>query len=82
MEVPHPPGGLPRGDRFERAPWFFVDVVKELAEMGVSVEVVNKGVLETAGFLNSFKPSVELFGRTHRRGQATRSNGSCLSNQT
>ena len=71
MEVPHPPGGIPRGDRFECAPRFFVDVVKELAEMGVSVEVVNKCVLETADFLNSFKPIVELFRRTHRRRQAT-----------
>ena len=79
MEVPHPPCGFVRGDRFERAAWFFVDVVKEFAEMGVSVGVVNKGVLETAGFLNSLKPSVELFGCTHRRGQATiRDRTGCL----
>ena len=82
MEVPHPPGGFARGDRFERATWFFVNVVKVLAEMRVSVGVVNEGVLETAGFLNSLKPSVELFGRTHRRGQATIRDRTGMFNQT
>ena len=77
MEVSHPPSGFVRGDRLEHAIRFYVDVVKELAEMGVSVGVVNKGVLETADFLNGFEPCVELFRGTHRCGQTTaRSNGS------
>ena len=48
-----------------------MDVIKELAEMRVSMRVVDKGVLETSSFLNSFEPSVELLGRTHRRGQSS-----------
>lgn len=39
--------------------------------MGVSVRVVDKGVLETARFLNSFEPCVKFLGLSDRRGQAT-----------
>lgn len=66
MEVPHPLRRFVRGDRFERATGFLVDVVKELAEMRVSVGMVNKGVLETPGFLDGLEPCIELFRRTHR----------------
>lgn len=71
MEVPHPSGRFVRGDRFELATRLFVDVVKELAEMGVSVWVVDKGVLETSRFLNGLEPCVEFLGCSDRRGQAT-----------
>ena len=71
MEISHPPSGLVRGERFERTTRFFVDVVKELAKMGISVGVVNKDVLEAAGFLDSFKPRVELLWSTHRCGKTT-----------
>ena len=38
MEVPHPPGGFVRVNRFKRAAQFFVDAVK-VAEMGLGVPV-------------------------------------------
>ena len=71
MKMSHPPGGFVRGERFEHTTRFVVDIVKELAKMGISVRVVNIDVLETAGFLNSFKPRVELLWSTHRCGKTT-----------